>query len=78
MRVLMYELKRARSIFWIEVVDVVPHISTWLSVNPPHSFASLSSALRLPVSSFSTMLRLQRARFFGERIDKFSQGWGEK
>jgi hypothetical protein len=25
-----------------------------------------------------TLLRLQRVRFFGERIDKFSQGWGEK
>ncbi len=30
MRFLIDKLKRARSILWIEVVDVVPHISTWL------------------------------------------------
>jgi hypothetical protein len=30
MRVFPYKLERARFSLWIEVVDVVPHISTWL------------------------------------------------
>jgi hypothetical protein len=29
MRILLYKLKRAHSSLWIEVVDVMPHVSLW-------------------------------------------------
>ena len=34
MRLLIYKLKRTHTTLWIEVVDVVPHISLWLFSEP--------------------------------------------